>query len=477
MDMCLAVLDLGGGTCDLSVILAKNRILEVLAANGGAGQGGEEFDQLLARGLAGELGEKRGADTRRPPRGDPARRLWEAAERARIELSHIRKTGLDYPPGRDPGPAGLELSRLKLELLVKEASDRAPDLVRATFPDAGPTLFDEREEFYPRQTGGRAPGVSSPRPSSLKSPPRRGRPGPPLHMIGEFFLAGGMARPPLAAGAVLEIIGRKPVLPGEPADVAVLGAALLAALGEERLLDVAPAALDLDDGDDSKLVRKNSSMPSRGEGTVVVVGDSRGKASFRILQEGGWCYGDKRPLASYGLGGLHSGGVEAEVELDALGGVKVSARDAETGRRLPLKVREPERPSAPARPKPLVPDCELQEDGPGDLGSLARDLLPAPESLRPAFSRPPGRSPEVSRLREAARKTLKILEEALAASGLPGTAPPVGEPAGPAPSLVPPPPPSPGGGIPEDCPGFLESLVRDASPALDSLRLVLSRPE
>lgn len=194
-----------------------------------------------------------------------------------------------------------------------------------------------------------------------------------------------------------------------------------------------------------------------------------------------WRFGDKRPPASHGLVGLHSGGVEAEVEveveLDAPGGVEVSARDAETGRKLPLKVREPERPSAPARPKPLVPDCELQEDGPGDLGSLARDLLPAPESLRLALSRPAGRSPEVSRLREAARKTLKILEEALAASGLPGTAPPVGEPAGPAPSPVPAPPPSPGGGIPEDCPGSLESLVRDALPALDSLRLVLSRPE
>src|SRR4030095_12994118 len=80
----IAVYDLGGGTFDISILEVGDGVFEVRSTNGDTYLGGDNFDEVIIDGVAGEFKKEAGIDLR----GDrqALQRLKEAAEKAKIEL-------------------------------------------------------------------------------------------------------------------------------------------------------------------------------------------------------------------------------------------------------------------------------------------------------------------------------------------------------------------------------------------------------
>ena len=94
-DFTLAVYDLGGGTFDITVMVANGDTFEVVATDGDSYLGGEDFDQAITNWLRSEAEAEFGADLK----GDAAAllRLRESAERAKIELSATEESHSELP--------------------------------------------------------------------------------------------------------------------------------------------------------------------------------------------------------------------------------------------------------------------------------------------------------------------------------------------------------------------------------------------
>ena len=86
--MKIAVFDLGGGTFDISVLELGDGVFEVKSTNGDTHLGGDDFDKVIMDWLADEFKSDENIDLRKDPMA--LQRLKEAAEKAKIELSHLQ---------------------------------------------------------------------------------------------------------------------------------------------------------------------------------------------------------------------------------------------------------------------------------------------------------------------------------------------------------------------------------------------------
>ncbi len=93
-DETILVFDLGGGTFDVSVLEVGDGVIEVKSTNGDTLLGGDDWDERIVRWLIDEFKRDQGVDLS----GDrqALQRLREAAEKAKIELSHRHADG-DQP--------------------------------------------------------------------------------------------------------------------------------------------------------------------------------------------------------------------------------------------------------------------------------------------------------------------------------------------------------------------------------------------
>jgi molecular chaperone DnaK len=79
------VYDLGGGTFDVSILDVGDGVVEVRSTSGDGHLGGDDFDKRIVDWLAEEFKRDQGIDLRSDAQA--LQRLYEAAERAKIELS------------------------------------------------------------------------------------------------------------------------------------------------------------------------------------------------------------------------------------------------------------------------------------------------------------------------------------------------------------------------------------------------------
>jgi molecular chaperone DnaK len=135
-DRRLAVLHMGGGTFDITLLDVGQGILEVKAVGGDTCLGGDDFDQALVSYLFQQLP----AEAREGLRLDPVarQRLRFAAEQAKRDLSHVSEVSLDLP-WLAQGNARLQLTvtRAELERLVQPLIEQCRRLVQEALDDAG----------------------------------------------------------------------------------------------------------------------------------------------------------------------------------------------------------------------------------------------------------------------------------------------------------------------------------------------------
>ena len=84
------VFDLGGGTFDVSVLEIGDGVFEVKATSGDNHLGGDNWDAKIVDWIVAEFKKEQGVDLANDKRA--LQRLYEAAEKAKIELSAAQET-------------------------------------------------------------------------------------------------------------------------------------------------------------------------------------------------------------------------------------------------------------------------------------------------------------------------------------------------------------------------------------------------
>src|ERR1700731_2376818 len=138
------VFDLGGGTFDVSLLDVGDGVVEVRSTSGDGHLGGDDFDKRVVDWLADEFKKDQGIDLRTDPQA--LQRLYEGAERAKVELSSSTQAQVNLPfiTADASGPKHLNLSlvRAKFEQLTKDLIERTRGPVEQALSDAKLTADD-----------------------------------------------------------------------------------------------------------------------------------------------------------------------------------------------------------------------------------------------------------------------------------------------------------------------------------------------
>src|ERR671926_419881 len=143
-DQTILVFDLGGGTFDVSVLEIGDGVFEVKSTSGDNHLGGDNWDKAIVEWMVAEYKRDQGIDLSADK--NSLQRLYEAAEKAKIELSTTQETQINLPfiTATDAGPKHLDikLTRAKLNELTADLLDRVVAPVKQALSDAGDATID-----------------------------------------------------------------------------------------------------------------------------------------------------------------------------------------------------------------------------------------------------------------------------------------------------------------------------------------------
>ncbi|BCJ41279.1 chaperone protein DnaK [Actinoplanes ianthinogenes] len=309
------VFDLGGGTFDVSILDVGDGVVEVRSTAGDTHLGGDDFDRRLVDHLAEEFQKTDGVDLRRDPQA--LQRLFEAAERAKVELSSVTQTMINLPfitaDANGPKHLNMTMTRAKFDDLTSDLVERCLSPVERAMSDAKVTAND----------------------------------------IDEVILVGGSTRIPAVQKLVRRLTGGKdPNMTVNPDEVVALGAALQAAIikGEVKdvlLLDVTPLSLGIETmgGVMTKVIERNTTIPARRTETFSTAADNQPAVDVVVLQGEREKADDNRVLGRFRLENIRPAPrgepqIEVTYDIDANGILSVSARDKDTGTEQRITISE-----------------------------------------------------------------------------------------------------------------------------------------
>ncbi|MER5668862.1 molecular chaperone DnaK [Streptomyces mirabilis] len=309
------VFDLGGGTFDVSILDVGDGVVEVRSTAGDSHLGGDDFDRRLVDLLADGFQKENGIDLRKDPQA--LQRLFEAAEKAKTELSSVTQTQVSLPfiTADAAGPKHLTetIMRSTFEKITADLVERTMEPVKQAMADAKASAND----------------------------------------IDEVILVGGSTRIPAVQSLVRRLTGGKdPNMSVNPDEVVALGAAIQAGVlkGEVKdvlLLDVTPLSLGVETrgGVMTKIIDRNTTIPVRRSETFSTAEDNQEAVDVVVLQGEREMAADNRILGRFQLKDIRPAPrgepqVEVIFDIDANGILNVTARDKDTGKEQTITISE-----------------------------------------------------------------------------------------------------------------------------------------
>jgi molecular chaperone DnaK len=308
----IAVVDLGGGTLDVTIMEFGKGVFEVKATSGDTQLGGTDMNRLLFEHLATLFEQQSGAAVR----GDhvASARLLEAAEIAKIELSTSSTTRLNLPflavAAGSPKHLDMELTRAELERLVQPVIDRCRGPVEQALRDAAIT-----------------PG-----------------------QVDRVVFVGGPTRMPVVRAFFEQMFGRKAELGVDPMECVAAGAAiqvgvLSGEVGNIVLVDVIPLTLGVETlgGVATPLISRNTPIPTKKSEIFTTAADLQTSVTIRVVQGERPMARDNTALGEFNLDGLPPAPrgvpkIEVKFDIDSNGILDVSAKDTATGKSQSIRI-------------------------------------------------------------------------------------------------------------------------------------------
>ena len=305
-EMKILVFSFGGGTNDTTIMDFGTGVFEVLATSGDTQLGGTDVDKSVVNYLLAEFKAKESIDLS----GDPMalRRLKEAAENAKIELSTLLTTDLNLPfiASDSSGPKHLHITliRAKLEQLATPIVEKVRAPILRTLKDA-------------------------------KLEPKG---------IDKIILIGGQTRMPLVKKFVEDVLGKQAERGVDPMECVAVGAAIQGGVlaGEIKdllLLDVTPLSLGVETLGRvfTKIIERNTTIPTKKSQIFSTAADSQTAVTINVLQGERTMASDNISLGMFNLIGIPVAPrgvpqIEVSFDIDADGILNVSAKDLATGK-------------------------------------------------------------------------------------------------------------------------------------------------
>ncbi|MHC1609196.1 MAG: molecular chaperone DnaK [Candidatus Methanofastidiosia archaeon] len=312
-DQTILVYDLGGGTFDVSILEMGEGIFEVKSTSGDTRLGGDDWDKRISNWIIEEFKKESGTDLS----NDRAalQRIYDAAEKAKIELSTLMQTNINLPfiamDGNTPKNIDLTLTRSKLESLTEDLLERTLTPMRKAMADA-------------------------------KIEPEK---------IDKILLVGGQTRAPAVRDLIKKYFAKEPFKNINPDECVAMGAAIQGGVlaGEVKdvlLLDVTPLSLGIETlgGIFTKLIERNTTIPTKKSQIFSTAADSQTSVEIHVLQGERQMANDNTSLGRFQLIGIPPAPrgvpqIEVTFNLDANGILNVSAKDMGTGKEQAITIK------------------------------------------------------------------------------------------------------------------------------------------